>query len=87
MRFSLYTEMQPHQGKTPERLYAEVLEQIANADRPGYDSYASAGTSEIAITVNAGGAPHWMAIENRELLAASVMRLGSPSPADIAHVA
>ena len=28
MRFSLYTEMQLHEGKTPEQLYGEVLEQI-----------------------------------------------------------
>jgi alkanesulfonate monooxygenase SsuD/methylene tetrahydromethanopterin reductase-like flavin-dependent oxidoreductase (luciferase family) len=41
MRFSLYTEMQLHGGKTPEQLYAEVLEQIENADRLGYDCYAS----------------------------------------------
>ncbi len=32
-----------------------------------------AGISEIAITVNAGGAPHWMAIKNQELFASSVM--------------
>ena len=41
MRFSLYTEMQLHEGKSPEQLYAEVLEQIENADRLGYDCYAS----------------------------------------------
>ena len=41
MRFSLYTEMQLHEGKTPQRLYGEVLEQIENADRLGYDCYAS----------------------------------------------
>ena len=41
MRFSLYTEMQLHEGKTPEQLYGEVLEQIQNADRLGYDCYAS----------------------------------------------
>ena len=40
MRFSLYTEIQLHPGKTPETLYAEVLEQIVNADRLGYDAYA-----------------------------------------------
>ena len=40
MRFSLYTEMQLHEGKTPEQLYGEVLEQIENADRLGYDCYA-----------------------------------------------
>ena len=41
MRFSLYTEMQLHEGKSPEQLYGEVLEQIENADRLGYDCYAS----------------------------------------------
>ena len=41
MQFSLYTEMQLHEGKSPQRLYAEVLEQIENADRLGYDCYAS----------------------------------------------
>ena len=41
MRFSLYTEMQLHEGKSPEQLYAEVLEQIVNADRLGYDCYAA----------------------------------------------
>ena len=46
------------------------------------------GISEIGITVNAGGAPHWMAIKNQELFAASVIpRLRSPSPADVAQVA
>ena len=40
MRFSLYSELQLHPGKTPEQLYAEVLEQMVNADRLGYDVYA-----------------------------------------------
>ena len=40
MRFSLYSELQLHPGKSPEQLYAEVLEQIVNADRLGYDCYA-----------------------------------------------
>ena len=31
------------------------------------------GIGEIAITVNAGGAPHWMAIKNQELFASQVM--------------
>jgi alkanesulfonate monooxygenase SsuD/methylene tetrahydromethanopterin reductase-like flavin-dependent oxidoreductase (luciferase family) len=31
------------------------------------------GISEIGITVNAGGAPHWMAIKNQELFASEVM--------------
>ncbi|MFL5929309.1 MAG: LLM class flavin-dependent oxidoreductase [Gaiellaceae bacterium] len=40
MRFSLYSELQLHPGKTAERLYGEVLEQIVNADRLGYYAYA-----------------------------------------------
>ena len=40
MRFSLYSELQLHPGKSPQQLYAEVLEQIVNADRLGYDCYA-----------------------------------------------
>jgi alkanesulfonate monooxygenase SsuD/methylene tetrahydromethanopterin reductase-like flavin-dependent oxidoreductase (luciferase family) len=40
VRFSLYSEMQLWPGKSPERLYAEVREQIVNADRLGYDAYA-----------------------------------------------
>jgi alkanesulfonate monooxygenase SsuD/methylene tetrahydromethanopterin reductase-like flavin-dependent oxidoreductase (luciferase family) len=39
MRFSIYSEVQQH-GQTPEQLYAEVLEQIVNADRLGFDTYA-----------------------------------------------
>ena len=40
MRFGLYSEIQQHPGQTPEQIYAEVLEQIVNADRLGYDTYA-----------------------------------------------
>lgn len=40
MRFSIYSEMQLWPGKSPERLYAEVAEQIVHADRLGYSSYA-----------------------------------------------
>ncbi|HEY7731571.1 MAG TPA: LLM class flavin-dependent oxidoreductase [Gaiellaceae bacterium] len=40
MRFSLYSEVQMHPGQTPEGLYGEVLEQMVNADRLGYDVYA-----------------------------------------------
>jgi alkanesulfonate monooxygenase SsuD/methylene tetrahydromethanopterin reductase-like flavin-dependent oxidoreductase (luciferase family) len=40
MRFSVYSEMQHWPGKSPERLYAEVAEQIVHADRLGYSSYA-----------------------------------------------
>jgi alkanesulfonate monooxygenase SsuD/methylene tetrahydromethanopterin reductase-like flavin-dependent oxidoreductase (luciferase family) len=39
MRFSIYSEIQQH-GQPPEQLYAEVLEQIVNADRLGFDTYA-----------------------------------------------
>jgi alkanesulfonate monooxygenase SsuD/methylene tetrahydromethanopterin reductase-like flavin-dependent oxidoreductase (luciferase family) len=41
MRFGLYTEIQLHPGKTPEQMYGEVLEQMVNADRLGYDVYAA----------------------------------------------
>jgi alkanesulfonate monooxygenase SsuD/methylene tetrahydromethanopterin reductase-like flavin-dependent oxidoreductase (luciferase family) len=40
MRFGLYSEIQLHPGKTPATLFAEVLEQMENADRLGYDVYA-----------------------------------------------
>ena len=40
MRFSVYSEMQLWPGKSPERLYQEVEEQIVHADRLGYDCYA-----------------------------------------------
>jgi alkanesulfonate monooxygenase SsuD/methylene tetrahydromethanopterin reductase-like flavin-dependent oxidoreductase (luciferase family) len=40
MRFSLYSEVQLHPGKTAETVYAEMLEQIVHADRLGYDAYA-----------------------------------------------
>src|SRR4051794_14989652 len=41
MRFSLYSELQLHPGKTAGQLYSEVLEQIVNADRLGFDAYAA----------------------------------------------
>ncbi len=40
MRFSIYSEMQHWPGKSVERLYAEVAEQIVHADRLGYSAYA-----------------------------------------------
>ena len=40
MRFSIYSEMQHWPGKSAERLYAEVAEQIVHADRLGYSTYA-----------------------------------------------
>ena len=46
---------------------ADVIERIEQTRE------ICAGIGEIAITVNAGGAPHWMAIKNQELFAAQVM--------------
>lgn len=40
MRFSIYSELQHHGTKPASQLYAEVLEQMVNADRLGYDVYA-----------------------------------------------
>jgi len=40
MKFSLYSEIQSWPGKSSAQLYGEVLEQIVNADRLGYDAYA-----------------------------------------------
>ena len=40
MRFSIYSEMQHWPGKSAERLYAEVTEQVINADRRGYSTYS-----------------------------------------------
>src|SRR5713101_7300171 len=39
MRFSLYSEIQYWGGKSPKRLYDEVIEQVVHADRLGYDAY------------------------------------------------
>ena len=41
MRFSIYSELQSWPGKPYDRLYGEVLEQIENADRLGYETYAA----------------------------------------------
>ena len=41
MRFSIYSEVQSWPGKSYDRLYGEVLEQIENADRLGYDTFAA----------------------------------------------
>jgi alkanesulfonate monooxygenase SsuD/methylene tetrahydromethanopterin reductase-like flavin-dependent oxidoreductase (luciferase family) len=41
VKFSIYTEIQWWPGKEPAQVYAEVLEQIENADRLGYDAYAA----------------------------------------------
>jgi alkanesulfonate monooxygenase SsuD/methylene tetrahydromethanopterin reductase-like flavin-dependent oxidoreductase (luciferase family) len=41
VKFSLYSEVQHWPGKTAGQLYGEVLEQIVNADRLGYDAYAA----------------------------------------------
>lgn len=40
MKFSIYSEIQHHGGRSPEQQYGEVLEQIQNADRLGFDAYA-----------------------------------------------
>ena len=40
MKFSLYSEIQSWPGKPAAQLYGEMLEQIVNADRLGYDAYA-----------------------------------------------
>ncbi|MBA3245849.1 MAG: LLM class flavin-dependent oxidoreductase [Actinobacteria bacterium] len=40
MKFSLYSELQSWPGKTAAELYGEVMEQVVNADRLGYDAYA-----------------------------------------------
>src|SRR5881397_2740938 len=40
MRFSIYSEMQSWEPKPARQLYAEVLEQIENADRLGFDAYS-----------------------------------------------
>jgi alkanesulfonate monooxygenase SsuD/methylene tetrahydromethanopterin reductase-like flavin-dependent oxidoreductase (luciferase family) len=40
MRFSIYSEIQSWPGKSYDRLYGETLEQIENADRLGYETFA-----------------------------------------------
>jgi alkanesulfonate monooxygenase SsuD/methylene tetrahydromethanopterin reductase-like flavin-dependent oxidoreductase (luciferase family) len=40
MKFSLYSEMQYWGGKSWAQMYEEVMEQVVNADRLGYDAYA-----------------------------------------------
>jgi hypothetical protein len=46
------------------------------------------GITEIGITVNAGGAPHWMAIKNQELFASAVIpRIQAAEPVEAARVA
>ncbi len=41
MKFSIYSELQWWPGKEPAQVYAEVLEQIENADRLGFDTYSA----------------------------------------------
>ncbi|MGE5275205.1 MAG: LLM class flavin-dependent oxidoreductase [Verrucomicrobiota bacterium] len=41
MKFSIYSELQWWPGKDPAQVYAEVLEQIENADRVGFDTYSA----------------------------------------------
>ena len=45
----------------------DIVERIAETRQ------ICAGITEIGITVNAGGAPHWMAIKNQELFASAVI--------------
>jgi alkanesulfonate monooxygenase SsuD/methylene tetrahydromethanopterin reductase-like flavin-dependent oxidoreductase (luciferase family) len=40
MKFSIYSELQYWGGKSPKRLYEEVIEQAVHADRLGYDCYS-----------------------------------------------
>src|SRR5262249_50402138 len=40
MRFSVYSEMQSWAPRPARQLYSEVLEQIENADRLGFDVYS-----------------------------------------------
>ena len=40
MQFSIYSELQTWPGKTQQQVYAEALEQVVNADRPGYSTYS-----------------------------------------------
>ena len=40
MRFGLYSELQCHPWQTYEQVYGETLEQVANADRLGFDCYS-----------------------------------------------
>jgi alkanesulfonate monooxygenase SsuD/methylene tetrahydromethanopterin reductase-like flavin-dependent oxidoreductase (luciferase family) len=40
MQFSIYSELQSWPGKTQRQIYAEALEQVVNADRLGYSTYA-----------------------------------------------
>jgi alkanesulfonate monooxygenase SsuD/methylene tetrahydromethanopterin reductase-like flavin-dependent oxidoreductase (luciferase family) len=41
LQFSIYSELQWWPGKEPAQVYAEVLEQIENADRLGFDTYSA----------------------------------------------
>jgi alkanesulfonate monooxygenase SsuD/methylene tetrahydromethanopterin reductase-like flavin-dependent oxidoreductase (luciferase family) len=40
MQFSIYSEIQSWPGKPQQQIYAEALEQVVNADRLGYSTYA-----------------------------------------------
>ena len=41
MKFSIYSELQWWPGKEPKQVYDEVLEQIVNAERVGFDTYSA----------------------------------------------
>jgi hypothetical protein len=58
---------------TPDDILARIAETRA----------VCPGISEIGITVNAGGAPHWMAIKNQELFASAVIpRVEAAAPVE-----
>jgi alkanesulfonate monooxygenase SsuD/methylene tetrahydromethanopterin reductase-like flavin-dependent oxidoreductase (luciferase family) len=76
MRFSIYSEMQHWPGKSAERVYAEVAEQVVNADRRGYSAYAiiehlffpKFSISADPLAFFASLAPHTKQINFRTLL-------------------
>src|SRR3954470_23742760 len=76
MKFSIYSELQSWPGKSPQQLYGEVLEQIVNADRLGYDAYSAIehfffpkfGASPDPLTMFAAAAERTPAIRFRTLV-------------------
>src|SRR4026207_2430823 len=92
VKFSLYSEIQSSPGKSPEQLYGEVLEQIQNADRLGYDAYAviehfffpkfSISASPLALF--AAAAQKTKTINFRTLLHSMPYRRPVVAPSDIA---
>ena len=58
---------------------------LAIVDRIAETRAICPGISEIAITVNAGGAPHWMAIKNQEMFASAVIPRVRSASAELAQ--